>query len=438
MRQIARWLAVMLAAMLAISVLPAPLAADGASARSGDHSVGDAHQRRHALALQPLLDATPAGGRLELAPGDYLGPATIRRPITLDGARRATVIGDGQGTVLTIDTDHAIVRGMRLRGSGDSQDRGDSGLLVQGRGHLIEDNELDDVLFGIHLKAVSHAVVRGNQVRGKPLVKGLRGDALRLWNSRDNLIENNAFRRARDLTLINSPDNRLAHNRFQDGRVGLHVVFSPRLRAENNQLSDTGTGIVALYSPQLHLSGNRVAHALTDGGAGIVIKESDDSVVERNEVLHCSIGMKLDTPVEGRARLEVRANHFAHNVIGLFFYGEAGGGQFTDNRFSNNLTTVAVSAPGAGSAHRWLANQWDEYQGFDLNRDQYGDTAHEVLVFADRIWMETPMATFFRNSPALELLDFLERLAPFASPYRVLSDPRPRMPFAPVAQESSR
>jgi hypothetical protein len=42
-----------------------------------------------------------------------------------------------------------------------------------------------------------------------------------------------------------------------------------------------------------------------------------------------------------------------------------------------------------------------------------GDTPHEVYLFADRIWMETPMATFFRNSPVLEMLDFLERLAPF-------------------------
>jgi nitrous oxidase accessory protein len=48
--------------------------------------------------------------------------------------------------------------------------------------------------------------------------------------------------------------------------------------------------------------------------------------------------------------------------------------------------------------------------------------------------METPMASFFRNSPALELLDFLERLAPFSLPYRVLSDPTPRIhsPINPI------
>lgn len=68
----------------------------------------------------------------------------------------------------------------------------------------------------------------------------------------------------------------------------------------------------------------------------------------------------------------------------------------------------------------------DEYQGFDRNRDGVGDTPHEAFLFADRIWMETPITMFFRNSPVLEMLDFLERLAPFSSPHRLLRDPTPR------------
>jgi nitrous oxidase accessory protein len=169
-----------------------------------------------------------------------------------------------------------------------------------------------------------------------------------------------------------------------------------------------------------------VAHALTAGGAGIVIKESPNSVIEFNQVLHCSVGLKADASSETSDALMVRGNQFAHNIIGLFFYGEVGGHRFTDNRFENNLTTVAVSAPGAGSANQWQGNLWDEYQGFDRNRDGVGDTPHEAFLFADRIWMETPMTTFFRNSPVLEMLDFLERLAPFSSPHRLLRDPAPR------------
>jgi nitrous oxidase accessory protein len=273
-------------------------------------------------------------------------------------------------------------------------------------------------------------------VHGKALAPALRGDPLRLWNSHHNRVEGNTFTRGRDLTLMNSPDNLVAHNRFSDGRYGMHVVFSPRLHAHDNTLTHTGTGIVVLYSPGLALQRNQVAHALTDGGAGIVIRESADSVIEHNQVLHCAVGLKADSPQGAAGRMWVRGNHFAHNIVGVFFYGEAGAGVFTHNRFDHNLTTVAISAPGAGSANRWSDNQWDDYQGFDLNHDAVGDTPHEALLFADRIWMELPMAGFFRNSPALELIDLLERLAPFTTPYRVLSDPRPQLRATfPSAQE---
>lgn len=378
-------------------------------------------------ALQALIDATPAGGTLRLAPGVYSGPAHITRPMTLEGAGQAVIQGDGRSTILSVAGNNVTLRGLRLRGSGDSHDRIDAGILLEGDEHRVENNDLDDVLFGIHLKSVNRTLIKGNRVTGKPFTTGLRGDSLRLWHSQHNQVEDNQFTRGRDLTLINSPDNQLLRNHFNDGRYGMHLIFSPRFLAEDNRLSDTGTGIVALYSPYLTLRGNHVAHALTDGGGGIVLKESNDSLIENNTVLHCSVGMKMDSPVPGGGVVTVRGNHFAHNIVGLFFSGEAGGHQFTNNRFDSNLNTVAISAPGTGSDNRWSDNQWDEYQGFDRDHDQIGDSAHEVLLYADRIWMETPMATFFRNTPAFELLDFLEQLAPFSTPHRVLQDPRPRM-----------
>lgn len=378
-------------------------------------------------ALQPLIDATPAGGTLRLAPGIYSGPAHITRPMTLDGAGQAVIQGDGRSTILSVSGNNVTLRGLRLRGSGDSHDRIDAGILLEGDEHRVENNDLEDVLFGIHLKSVNRTLIKGNRVTGKPFTTGLRGDSLRLWHSQHNQVEDNIFTRGRDLTLINSPDNQLLRNHFTDGRYGMHLIFSPRFLAEDNRLSDTGTGIVVLYSPQITLRGNHIAHALTDGGGGIVLKESNDSLIENNTVLHCSVGIKMDSPVPGGGVVTVRGNHLAHNIVGLFFSGEAGGHQFSNNRFDSNLTTVAISAVGAGSENHWSDNRWDEYQGFDRDGDQIGDTPHEVLLYADRIWMETPKATFFRNTPAFELLDFLERLAPFSTPHRVLQDPRPLM-----------
>jgi nitrous oxidase accessory protein len=377
--------------------------------------------------LQPYIDATPDGGVRRLSPGDYSGPARIDRPITLDGGGKARLVGNGRGTVLAVETNGATVKGLAVAGSGESHDGVDAGILVAGDDNRIEDNVLTDVLFGIHVRGGNRNTVARNRVTGKDLPVAQRGDALRMWHGRHNRIEDNRFRRARDLTFTNSPDNRVAGNTFVDGRYGMHIVFSPRLAVERNVLEHTGTGIVILYSPDILVRGNRVAHALTGGGGGIVFKDSGNGRAEDNEIVHCSTGLQIDAPPESVGLLQARNNRFAHNIVGAYFYGEAGGHRFENNRFENNLTPIAISAVGAGSANTWSGNFWSQYQGFDRNGDGVGDSAHEEWLYADRIWMETPKAAFFRASPVLELLDFLERLAPFSAPHRILRDPAPRM-----------
>lgn len=377
--------------------------------------------------LQPLIDATPAGGTLRPAPGIYAGPAVIAKPITLDGGGKATLAGNGRGTVLTLATSGATLRGLRLTGSGDSHDGIDAGLLVAGDDNLVEHNAIDDVLFGIHLRQGNRNRIRANRVTGRAAPRGARGDGLRLWNSRHNRIEGNAFRTVRDLTFANSPDNLILRNTLADGRYGMQFVFSPRARVEGNRLADTDTGIAVLYSPDLVLRGNTIAHALDGGGAGLSLKDSGGALVEDNEILHCAAGLSANAPLNAETALTVRGNRFAHNIVGMYFYGEQGGHKIVGNRFENNLTQVAVSAAGVGAANDWTGNLWSDYQGFDRDGDGIGDTPHEVWLYSDRIWMETPRAKFFANSPALELLDFLEKLAPFAAPSLILRDPAPRM-----------
>lgn len=377
--------------------------------------------------LQPLIDATPAGGVLRPAPGTYAGPALIDRPMTLDGGGRVRLEGGGSGTVLTLRAGGATLRGLRISGSGDSHDAVDAGLLIEGDDNLVEGNVIDGVLFGIHVRQGNRNRIAGNTVAGRPAPRGQRGDGLRLWNSRRNRIEGNAFSRVRDLTFANSPDNRVIGNTLTDGRYGMQFVFSPRAWVEKNDLRDTDTGIVVLYSAGLTLRGNTIAHALDGGGAGIAFKDSGNALVEGNEVLHCAAGLSANAPLNDEAVLTVRDNRFAHNLVGMYFYGEKGGHRIEGNRFENNLTQVAVSAAGVGEANLWRGNAWSDYQGFDRDHDGIGDTPHEIWLYADRIWMETPRARFFGNSPALELLDFLERLAPFASPSLILRDAAPRM-----------
>jgi len=375
--------------------------------------------------FQTLIDATPSGGTLRPAAGRYAGPAVIDRSMVVDGGGKVSV--EGGGTVLTVRTNNAQIRGLRLVGTGDSHDQIHSGLQVEGDDNRVEGNIIEDALFGIHVKQGNRNRILDNAVTGKDRPVGERGDGLRLWNSKQNLVEGNRFRRIRDLTFANSPENVIARNDMEDGRYGMQFVFSPRSRVVGNKLVRTGTGIVVLYSPELTVQNNHVAHALDGGGGGLAFKESGNALVEGNDIVHCSVGLSADSPLTDDSVLTVRGNRFAHNITGVYFYGERGGHRIVANRFESNLTQVSVSAPGVGEANIWRDNYWSDYQGFDRNGDGIGDTPHEIWLYADRIWQETPKATFFRNSPALETLDFLERLAPFASPALILRDERPRM-----------
>lgn len=377
--------------------------------------------------LQPWIDITPAGGVLKPPPGTYSGPVHIDKPLTLDGQGKVTVDGGGHGTVLYLNASDSTLRGLRLVNSGDSHDSIDAGIAVEGRHNRIEDNVVEDSLFGINLKQSDDNIIRHNRIRSRPVDSAERGDALRLWYSMGNLIEGNDIAQTRDITVANAPRNRFLNNTIRNSRRAMNFIFSHRSRVEGNLMENNSTGVVVLNSEGVIIRNNRILHAMDAAGAGIALKETAAVLVEDNQIIHCAVGIVADSPSHPLNRIVLHRNRLAHNVTGINYIGERGGHIALGNRFENNLWQVTASDAGNPENDFWYGNEWDDYQGFDRNGNGVGDTPHEVYSYADRIWIATPQAKFFRSSPVLELLDFLERLAPFAHPTLVLRDEAPRM-----------
>ncbi|MDE2439600.1 MAG: nitrous oxide reductase family maturation protein NosD [Betaproteobacteria bacterium] len=377
--------------------------------------------------LQAWLDTALPGTVLRLPAGTYRGPATINKPLTVEGNGKVVIDAGGHGTVLTIKADHVTVRGLTLRGSGDSHDAIDGGIMAEGNALLIENNVLEDVLFGISLHKTNDSIVRGNRIRSRPVDSAERGDGLRLWYSTGNRIENNDIAQIRDITVSNAPRNRYTGNTIRNSRRAFNFLFSHRSLVEGNLLEKNSTGIIALNSDGMIIRNNRILHAIDASGAGVALKETSAALVQDNEIVHCAHGIMADSPMNPLNRIVFINNVIAHNITGIYFYGAKGGHIAIDNTFKSNLWPVTIIGDGDPMNDVWWGNSWDTYEGFDLDGDGFGDTPHELHVWADRIWLETPSATFFRNSPVLELLDFLERLAPFSAPSLVLRDTAPRM-----------
>jgi nitrous oxidase accessory protein len=385
-------------------------------------------KRIHGLKpFQALVDAAAEGSVLRVPPGRYAGPVVLTKALTIEGDGQVSIDGGDRGTVFELQTSGAVLRGLRLTGSGDSHDTDDSCLDVRGHHNVVERVVIDNCLFGIDLKQSNDNTLRGNRVSSKVAEVGVRGDGLRLWYSHRNLIEGNTIVDSRDMVAWYSNNNIYRDNEGRRSRYSIHFMFANDNVVERNRFYDNAVGVYFMYTEGGALRNNLISHATGATGMAVGFKESSNTVIEGNEIIYCAVGIGSDvSPFQPDSHIWIRNNRFAFNGIGIQFNSELGGNIVTDNSFEGNLTHVVQAGRGKGNLNQWHGNHFDDYAGFDRNADGLGDTPYTLYAYADRIWIEQPAARFFKNSPVLELLDFLERLAPFSAPELTLEDKQPR------------
>jgi nitrous oxidase accessory protein len=381
--------------------------------------------------FQNLVDAASPGSVLKVPPGNYSGPVVVSKPLVIEGSGTASIDGGGKGTVMVLQTSGATLRGLTLKGSGNSHDSDDACLNLRGNRNIVENNVITDCLFGIDLKQADKNLVRGNRITSKPVDLGLRGDGIRIWYSMDNRIEENTIVDSRDTVVWYSKGNVITRNVTTGSRYSLHFMFSHENVVEGNRYVDNAVGVYVMYTDGVVIRNNVISHATGATGLGIGFKEASNGLVEGNDVVYCSVGISSDlSPYEPDTKIRIRGNRLAYNGIGLNFVSDKTDNIMESNTFEGNLVQVAVGGAGSAQRNEWRDNYWDDYQGFDRDRDGKGDTAYELYAYADQIWMEIPQAMFFKTAPAMEVLDFLERLAPFSSPNLILKDETPRFESA--------
>ncbi|MET0101780.1 MAG: nitrous oxide reductase family maturation protein NosD [Sedimenticola sp.] len=378
--------------------------------------------------LQQMIDDAEPNEVLTPEPGTYSGPLTIDKPVTLDGQGQVTIDAGGKGSVIYLETDGATVKNLQLVNSGSSHNDIDSGVQVRGNFNVVKDNVIEDSLFGVDLQQSEHNVVRRNRISSKDEELGMRGDAIRLWYSFNNKITENVVRDSRDIVVWYSADNEITRNDAKRGRYSLHFMYSQYNKVEENHFEDNAVGIFLMYSDGIEVRNNHIAKASGPTGVGIGFKETSDLIVENNEVLNCATGLYIDvSPFQPDTFNYFHNNLIAYNGVGVRWLNDWHGNIFQENKFKGNVTQVMVTGGKTANRNEWIGNHWDDYEGFDLDKDGVGDKPYQLYSYADRIWMDVPSAQFFKGSPMLEVLDFLERLAPFSDPDLVVSDGKPYM-----------
>ncbi len=390
------------------------------------HPIEPPPQGASPMPLQPMIDTASPGDTIRLAPGLYAGPITITKPLVLDGQYAATIDAGERGSVIYIHSDSVHIKNLWLRNSGASHDRIDAGVQIRGNYNVIENCRIEDCLFGIDLQNSEHNLIVNNEISSildRPLA--IKGDAIRLWYSRYNRIISNYWHDVRDMVVWYSLFNLFDGNLGIGNRYSIHFMYSHKNRIQNNEFHNNSVGVFLMYSAETVMVNNTITGSNRPDAMCLGMKETSSNEIIGNRFLYSSVGVYIDhSPFEEFKTNVFERNEIAFCNVGVQFHSELEGNVFRFNIFKDNLTQVAVRGNTAND-NVWEYNCWDDYQGFDRDDNNLGDTPYILLEYVEHLWDNKPQVRFFFGTPVLALLDFLEKLAPFTPPRFILEDPHP-------------
>ncbi len=420
--------------------------------------------------LQAVLDAAAPGDVVRLGAGRHAGPVSIRTPLVLEGEAGASVEGNGEGTVITVEAPGTVVRDLAITGSGRDLAAMDSGVFVakSAKGAVIERNTLTGNLYGIYLHGATDAIARANRIVG---LRGGRmsetGNGVTVWNAPGAKVLDNDISYGRDGIATNtSKRNVFSGNRMHDLRFAIHymytndseisgnvstgnsvgyaIMFSNRLTIENNiSDGDRDHGLLLNYANGSRIRGNRVKGRLqpeerwTLAGLGSDVSEMPPTETPPPAAAPAAPGSLRLGPEKCVFVYNANKNRLADNVfegcaIGIHFTAGSEGNAMSGNAFIGNRNQVKY----VGTRHvDWSVggrgNYWSDNPAFDLDGDGIGDTPYRPNDLIDRVLWTAPQAKLLISSPAVQVIRWAQAQFPALLPGGVV-DSHPLMTPPPA------
>jgi nitrous oxidase accessory protein len=381
--------------------------------------------------LQDAINNAPEGSKIELKSGEYHGNIVINKPLTIDGLNQtAHIVGEQKGSVITINSSNVVIKNLKITGSGESHEKADSAILIQDSNNItIENNHIEDSLFGISFERVNRSKIINNYITSKAVDLGLRGDAIKLWYAHDNQIIGNTIEKSRDFVLWYSSGNIIENNIGRYNRYSVHFMYAGRNMVKNNLFEFNSVGIFFMFSSGTTAINNTIRNSVGAFGVGIGMKDSSDFTLTNNDIVYNARGLYIDqSPFQPGTINTYKGNKILYNTSGVQFQVSREKSVFTQNLLKGNMEQVVNDSPKNNlDLNHWDKNYWDTYEGFDRNQDSIGDLPFKHYAYADTLWLYNPNIKFFYGSVVMDLLNFLSKIAPFSQPDLLASDNNPLM-----------
>jgi nitrous oxidase accessory protein len=392
--------------------------------------------------LQHALAVAAPGAVLSVVPGVHHVHLVLDQAVTLEGQPGAILDGDGHGDVVRIRVAGVTLRNLTLRNSGRDLTAMNAGVYVE-KGvdaAVIENNRIQDTLFGVYLDGPQHVQVIGNVITGiAELRVSDRGDGIHLWNDAWCVIKGNDVSGTRDgIYDYVSHDDLIADNHIHEVRYGVHQMYTKRETLQGNISWNNVAGMALMSSDHLRVTGNQI---FNNSSYGILFNYVTYSDISGNEIHDIAQERGADSQLvdggEGKALFvynsefnRIHTNYLADSSVGIHITAGSQDNQVYDNAFMNNRTQVKYVQ---NIAEEWSldgkGNYWGNYLGWDLDGDGIGDVPFRPNDGVDVLLWKYPSARVLMSSPSILLLRYVQRAFPVFTPPSVQdSHPLMRVP----------
>ena len=362
----------------------------------------------------PALKFAKHGDSVLVEKGFYKeGNIIIDKAIFFLGRDFPTIDGDRKFEVLSIKSNNVTVKGFKIQHSGYATIDDPGGIKVYDSHHVtIIDNLVYDNFFGIYIQYSKNCVIKNNKIIAFGKEEQEIGNGIHCWKSDSLQIIGNYVSGNRDGIYFEFVTNSVIWRNISvhNIRYGLHFMFSNDDAYFSNIFENNGAGVAVMYTKNVVMMNNTFKDNWGDAAYGLLLKDISDAYIFNNRFINNTSAIFMD----GGNRIKVEKNTFKANGWGLKIQASCMDNVIENNNFLGN--TFDVSTNSTLIQNRFIANYWDKYEGYDLNKDGIGDVPYRPLSLFSVIVERNPPAMLLFRSFMVSLLDKSEKILPSLTP----------------------
>jgi len=341
------------------------------------------------------------------------GNIIIDKAIYLRGIDQPVLDGDNKHEILTLTGRNILIRGVYFVNAGYSSMNDYAAIkIIDATNIVVEENNISNTFFAIHIANSTFSVIRGNTIRGNNKSEHLSGNGIHLWKCSNMTIEGNAIQGHRDGIYFEFVTESVIRQNLSEKniRYGLHFMFSHNDHYIQNTFRGNGAGVSVMFSKKVNMEGNHFEENWGPSAYGILLKEITDSYISNNTFLKNTVGIYM----EGTSRIQIEKNAFKNNGWAVKVQASCDDNNFSHNNFNGNSFDIATN--GTMMLNKFFNNYWDKYEGYDLNRDGIGDVPYHPVSMYAMVVEQNPTTLILMRSFIVSLLDKAEKAIPSLTP----------------------